>query len=92
MSGGKVVERRPLLTLGNILGLGESVVPLLWASLGEGNDLRSVDDDVLGQLPDFVNVFADAVDALLLHLPVGDGLVGLALLLLKRANNLKIDI
>lgn len=81
VSRGEVVERGPLLALGNILGLGESIVPLLRAGLREGNDLGPVSDHVLGQLTDLVDVLADAVDGLLLNLPVGDGLVRVPLLL-----------
>jgi len=75
VSGGKVVEGGPLLALADVLGLGEAEVPLLGAGLGVGDHLWPVDDHVLGQFPDLVDVLADAVDGLLLHLPVGDGLV-----------------
>ena len=76
MSGGEVGEGGRLLALGNILGLGESVVLLLGAGLGVGDHLGPVDDHVLGQFPDLVDVLADAVDGLFLDLPVGDAVIG----------------
>ena len=76
MPGGKVVERRSLLALGNILGLGEAVILLLRASLWVGNHLWPVDNHVLRQLADLVDVFANAIDGLLLNLPVGQAVIG----------------
>ena len=76
MSGGEVVERRSLLALGNILGLGQAEVLLLRASLWVGDHLGPVDDHVLGQLADLVDVFANTIDAFLLNLPVSQAVIG----------------
>jgi hypothetical protein len=71
LSWGKVVERGSLLTLGNIFGLGEAKVLLLWAGLWVWDHLGPVDNHILGQLTNFVNVFANSINCLLLDLPVG---------------------
>ena len=84
MSGSKVVERRFLLTLGNILGLGQAKVLLLRAGLWVWDHLGPVNNHVLGQFTDFVDVLANSINALLLDLPVGDAIIGRILIELQK--------
>ena len=75
MSRSKVVERGFLLTLGNILGLGQTKVLLLRASLWVWDHLRPVNNHVLGQFADFVDVLTNSINGLFLDLPVGGAVI-----------------
>ena len=70
VSRGKVVKGRPLLTLSNILGLGETIVFFLRASFWIRNHFRPVNNHVLGQFTNLIDVLTNTINSFLLDLPV----------------------
>lgn len=75
VSRGKVVERRPLLTLSNILGFCETIVFLLRAGFWIGNHFRPVNNHVLGQFANLIDVFTNTINCFLLDLPVSKSVI-----------------